>query len=257
MTNRSKKHEYMNQTFTTNEGYNIKIVDYVNSRNVTVEFDNGYRINAQLDSILKGRVSFPFHPSVYGVGCLGVGEYLASHKRKHTKTYKVWHSMMARCYSNSGLASRSTYMDCSVYEGWHCFQNFAKWYEDNYYEIEGEQMHLDKDILVKGNKVYSPDTCVFVPETINGLFVKSNAIRGALPIGVSYHKKDRMYYSRCNNQLLGKTITVGTFTTPEGAFEAYKEYKEKYIKEVAEKYRGNIPSHLYDALIQYEVEVTD
>ena len=67
-------------------------------------------------------------------------------------------------------------MDCSVYEGWHNFQNFAKWYEDNYYEIEEEQMHLDKDILVKGNKVYSPDTCVFVPETINGLFVKSNAI---------------------------------------------------------------------------------
>ena len=74
MTNRSKKHEYMNQTFTTNEGYNIKIVDYVNSRNVTVEFDNGYRTNAQLGSILKGRVSFPFHPSVYGVGCVGVGE---------------------------------------------------------------------------------------------------------------------------------------------------------------------------------------
>ena len=97
--------------------------------------------------------------------------------------------MLTRCYSDKYKKKKPTYEDCKVYEELLNFQNFAKWDSENYYEIEGETMCLDKDILVKHNKIYSPETCVYVPNTINVLFTKSDKIRGNTPIGVNEQKK--------------------------------------------------------------------
>lgn len=86
------------------------------------------------------------------------------------------------------MTKMATYKDCSVCDEWLCYANFEKWYDDNYYEVNNEEMNLDKDILVKENKIYSPNTCIFVPQRINALFIKGKGRRGQFPMGVSYDK---------------------------------------------------------------------
>ena len=135
----------------------------------------------------------------------------------------------------------------------------AEWIENNYYEVPGERMHLDKDILCKGNKVYSRETCIFVPERINTLFVKKDNARGNDPIGV-YQLPSGNYRAQCNNEY-GKSVYLGVYSTEEEAFQVYKQYKEKIIKEVIDSYEGVIPEPFYSrlktAMYNYEVEIDD
>ena len=114
-------------------------------------------------------------------------------------------------------------------------------------------MQLDKDILNKGNKIYSPNSCIFVPTRINQLFAKADALRGDFPIGVS--RSGNKFRTRLH--ILNGEKYLGTFNTPEEAFYAYKTFKEQYIKEVAEEYKDKIPQKLYEAMYKYEVEITD
>ena len=103
-----------------------------------------------------------------------VGNTTTTIKGKDKKSYQCWSNMLKRCYNKNVHNKQPTYKDCSVCNEWLCYANFEKWYDENYYEIEGERTELDKDILFKGNKVYSPITCIFVPQRINTLFTKSN-----------------------------------------------------------------------------------
>ena len=120
-------------------------------------------------------------------------------------------------------------------------------------------MCLDKDILVKHNKIYSSETCVYVPETINTLFVKRQNDRGESIIGTT--PKNGKYEAQCwlINPETGKSKKkhLGCYDTQEKAFEVYKYYKEKNIKVVADYYKKLIPQKLYNALYSYEVEITD
>ena len=122
-------------------------------------------------------------------------------------------------------------------------------------------MELDKDILFKGNKIYSSDNCIFVPQTINKLFIKRQNNRGESAIGTSYHKRDKKYQAYCSiiNPETGKSKFkyLGYYETELEAFEVYKYYKEKNIKEVANYYKEQIPSELYNGLYNYIVEITD
>jgi hypothetical protein len=163
--------------------------------------------------------------------------------------------MIHRSYSDKLQIKQPAYKGCTVAEEWHNFQTFAKWFDENYYEVEGERMELDKDILVKGNKHYSPETCVFVPKTLNTLLIKASVRRGLLPIGVS--KNNGKYQANCYNTSVGKLEYLGRFDNPEDAFLVYKEYKEQNIKKVAEDYKSRIPEILYSALVNYKVEITD
>lgn len=116
-------------------------------------------------------------------------------------------------------------------------------------------LDLDKDILFKGNKVYSPETCVFVPHTINVLFLNSKKSRGDLPVGVSYSERDKKY--RAEMSFMGRQIKLGTFDTAEDAFARYKEYKEDFIQDLAEQYRDEIPNKVYEAMMGWKIEVDD
>ena len=120
-------------------------------------------------------------------------------------------------------------------------------------------IELDKDILNKNNKIYSPDNCIFVPHKINSLFVKSNIARGNLPIGVTYYKKYDCFNAQLSLEENGKrtVLNLGYFSTPVEAFQEYKIYKEKYIKMVADEYKEQIPYKLYKAMYEYKVEITD
>ena len=217
--------------------------------------------NVKYTPFKKGNIKCPYEPRVYGKGYLGEGKYKTTKNGKHTQCYKTWQHMLERCYDDKYKEKHPTYVDCEACNEWHNFQNFAKWYYENYYEIKNEKMCLDKDILNKKNKIYSPETCIFVPQTINKLFVKSDKSRGEYPIGVCYHKRDKVYEANCHliNPKTGKSKNeyLGRYDTELEAFEVYKYYKEKNIKQVADYYKKLIPQKLYNALYSYEVEITD
>ena len=240
----------------SSQGEKMTIVRYGGARDIDVQFEDGVILeHREYGNFKKGNIKNPFFPSVYGVGFMGIGDYKSCDENgKHTKCYDTWNDIHRRCYDPKWHKKQPTYKNCKVCQLWNNYQEFAKWDNENYYEVGDERMELDKDILNKGNKVYSPDTCVYVPQSINSLFTKSDKVRGEYPIGV-YKQKDK--YVAQLNKGNGKQIYLGSYSTPEEAFQAYKQAKEEYIKEVAEKYKDKIDTRAYEALMNYEVDIND
>ena len=247
--------------FVSNQGCLFEVKEIFNSNKILIEFQDEQKYQK---IVTHGDISkrSPFNPSnrvVYGVGYLG-SEIPKITDNYYNKCYSSWHGMMERSFSEKRKSKQPEYKNCYCCEEWYNYSNFKKWFDENYYEIEGERMCLDKDILVKNNKLYSPDTCIFVPNFINVLFTKTNKFRGNYPIGVYYKKKLKKYIAQCSEiQSNGKKSQthLGVFKTPEDAFSAYKEYKENVIKQVADKYKEVIPNKLYEALYKWEVEIND
>lgn len=246
-----------------NFGSEMVIIRYRTNKDMDVYFPkyNWTFKNARYNDFKNGSIKCPYERRVYRVGYLGEGKYNAKVNNKSTKCYVTWYDMLRRCYDEKYHKGKPTYIGCRVCDEWLCYQNFAEWYYNNYYEINNEIMHLDKDILHKGNKIYSPENCVFVPNNINILFTKNDKVRGDCPIGVTYHKKNKKFVASCSVYNLEenkkKQIYLGCYNTSKKAFEIYKEFKENHIKEIADEYEDFIPQKLYDALYQYQVDVTD
>lgn len=257
------KSERLGEVKLSNEGCEMKIIEYNGRHDIMVEFQDEYKakVHTCYGNFKSGKVKNPYHKSVYNVGYLGIGEYRCKNEGKYTKEYTAWHSMLQRCYDPYELNRCPTYINCFVCNEWHNFQNFAKWYKENYYECNDEKMCLDKDILIKGNKIYSPDTCMIVPERINTLFLKQKSVRGKYPIGVYWCKERNKYH--VHFQMYDETIKkskpkfIGRYDTIEEAFLNYKQFKENNIKQTADKYKDLIPQKLYEALYKYEVEIND
>ena len=170
-----------------------------------------------------------------------------------TKPYSTWKNMLRRCYSHYDY-NQASYEGCTVTPEWLLYSTFKQWFDENY--VEGYA--LDKDIIKKNNLLYSPKTCCFVPQEINNLFIKRKRDRGALPIGIVLIPRNR--YKKYQVQVSGRTpYSVGYFYTIEEAFQAYKMEKEKIIKERATQYfqEGKITHRVYQALMEYQVEITD
>ena len=251
-------------------GYQMKIIEYNKYDDIVIEFQDKYKakVHTTYQHFKNGNVKNPFHPSVFNVAYYGQGKYKSRGKDgKKTKAYNHWMNMLNRCYNPYHLNEFPTYIDCYVCEEWLCFQNFAEWFYENYYECNDEKMCLDKDILCKGNKIYSPETCIFVPNNINILFTKREKERGKYPIGVTdevknINNKTYLYLKvNCSTFYDGKCKTeyLGNFSInkPFQAFTCYKQFKENYIKQVADEYKNLIPQKLYEALYKYEVEIND
>lgn len=258
----NKREERLGEINMSNEGCKMMIIEYKNKNNIIIEFQDEYKAKIHTDytTFKRGEVKNPFYPSVYGVGYLGEGKYKASENGKKTKAYEVWRNMLKRCYDPYYINKNLTYIDCYVCNEWLNFQIFAEWWENNVYNCNNERMELDKDILIKRNKIYSPKTCMIVPHRINILFVKSNARRGEYPIGATYDKNNnKLKVYCCILENKSKSIYLGSFPLdkPFQAFTTYKKYKENYIKYVADEYKDLIPLKLYEALYRYEVEIND
>lgn len=147
---------------TTKRSGDLTILDYKSCNNVLVKFLNtGYKKRLIATNIRTGDAKDPFSRNVFGVGFVGDGRYKTKINGKHTKQYLCWHAMISRCYSPRSLSLYHTYNGCSVCNEWHNFQNFAMWFDENFPK-DGKEYALDKDIKINGNKVYSPETCLFV-----------------------------------------------------------------------------------------------
>lgn len=191
------------------------------------------------------------------VGIIGVGIMdvpVDKHNRKEYRKYVLWKNMIIRSNDPKYQSKHPTYKGVTVCEEWLTFSLFKKWLDD---PVNGYQSsyHLDKDIIVKGNKIYSPEKCCFVPPEINALFTKRQRLRGTHPIGVTF---DGIAYISTLSTLKGPKY-LGYYHNDKDAFYAYKQAKEQYIKELAESYfkEGKITERVNQALMKYEVEITD
>ena len=137
---------------------------------------------------------------IYGVGINDV--YDDCFAKPHPKYYDTWQKMFQRCYCPKYHQKKPTYINCSVSKEWIYLSNFREWFNENY--VEGCQ--LDKDLLFPGNKVYGPDTCLFIPGNVNNLFVFRNSRRGKYPLGIYYKKCADSFEAKCKNGK-GKQIT--------------------------------------------------
>lgn len=244
-----------------NQGLRMKIIDYTSCRNMTILFDDGTILyNVEYGNFKNGSVTNYNHKDIFGVACRGYGKHKNWENSRCTDKYNTWVGMLERCYSDKLHNKRKTYLNCSTVDEWLNFQTFGDWYDLNYTSYGSGKMCLDKDILVKGNKIYSPQTCVFVDDRINALITKNESVRGLYPIGVTKIKNKNQYLAQCRVLELGRQLKLGKFDTPEEAFYVYKQFKEKYIKQVADEYKEkypNFPQKLYDALYSYQVEIDD
>lgn len=212
----------------------FEVVEYNGWDNIVVRFvDTGFEVTVNSSNIKSGKVKDKIRPSVYGVGFIGDGEHLPSVKKKVTIAYDTWIRMLSRCYSYKFVTENQSYKDCAVCDEWHNFQNFAKWFHDNYPK-DGAKYSLDKDLAVIGNKVYSPDNCMFVPQSINTFIVDCAANRGSHMIGVCFDINMGFFISQCSNPLTdGRQAYIGRFSTEVEAHLAWRKRKSYYAYELA------------------------
>lgn len=235
----------------------MKIVDYTSRSNIIVEFQDNYKFRKRstMQNFNRGGIKNPYDITVYGFGCVGVGKYEISDGVRFTPINQIWRNMIARCYYDKVKIKYPAYHNCEICEEWRNYQNFAQWYEDNYYVVDNETMEIDKDILHKGNKIYAPEYCVLVPSRINLLIVNKRKCRGKFPLGVSKSTGGKFIVQTVDE--CGNTIRIGKFLTIEEAFIKYKDIRESIIKKVANQYKSKIPENLYNALLDYKIEITD
>jgi len=150
----------------------------------------------------------------------------ANGKRIICPIYLKWTNMLMRCYSSEYQALYPTYTYCTVVGEWLLFSNFRAWMIEQDYD----GMALDKDIKFKGNKIYSPSTCLFIPEALNNLLSDCAARRGEYPVGVYLHNPLGKFQSRINVD--GKRKSLGYFTSPQQASEAYQQARRIKIQQI-------------------------
>ena len=233
----------------------FKILKYNDTANVEIRFlKTGYEMVTQLGNIKSGKVKDPYAPSVCGVGVVGT-KYPSMINGVQTKEYDLWHNMLQRCYNGAFKKKRPTYECCEVSDKFKRYEYFYEWCQKQI-GFDNQGWQLDKDLLVKGNKVYSEDSCVFLPQEINSLLVKSNASRGEYLIGVCWDKAKRSFKAQLRKNR-GKSEHLGLFKTELKAFNVYKTAKESYLKEQANEWKSQIDDRAYNALMNYQVEITD
>ena len=233
----------------------FKVLKYNDTMNVEIQFlKTGFEDTVHLQHIKSGNVKDPYSPSVRGFGVVGT-KYPTSINCVKTKEYILWCSMLQRCYSDAYKKKYPTYIGCEVSDKFKSYEYFYEWCQ-NQIGFNCDDYELDKDLLIKGNKLYSEDTCVFIPDFLNSLLLTNKRVRGEYLIGVYWHNASKAFVARVNKNK-GKREWLGCFNTEIEAFNAYKVAKESFIKEQAEKYKSQIDSRAYEALINYQVNIDD
>lgn len=170
---------------------------------------------------------------VHGVG-INDADYVVQPTVNGRRTccpfYRVWRGMLERCYSEKYQARQPTYIGCSVCDEWLTFSNFKSWMEQQ--DWEGKE--LDKDLLVEGNKVYSPESCAFVDNMTNNFITDNRATRGEWPIGICLHRYAGKFRAYCKNPFTKKQEFLGIFTCPNQAHLAWRNRKHELACQLAD-----------------------
>lgn len=249
-TKENTSHTKVGERRIMNDGSLAEIIVYNNNIDIYVQFppskycETSNIKHTTYHHFCKGLVKNNYAPSILNIACKGDTETTDENGNKLT-SYTLWCQMIARCYKTN----LPTYEKVAVCDEWLCYMNFKKWFNDNYYTIENERVDLDKDIMKYGNKTYSPDSCIFVPTTINQLFKTRKQVKNIyLPIGVSFDEKRNKFTSSGQKGLK-------SFDTFDDVINYYIKSKECQIKSLANKYKNKIPKRLYDRLMEYKVQI--
>lgn len=238
--------------FNTNDGCRCVVIEYRSSQSIDIIFNDAHKhkMTVRAQNLRTGCIKNPYHPSVFGVACVGVGPHPVSENRRDTNLYARWKAILQRCYSESWKSRYPTYRECTIAKEWLNFQNFADWVTSQVGYNE-KDWQIDKDFLLEGNKHYGPDTCALIPQRVNKLMVGTNGSNG-LPRGVSWHSRYGAYGATCRDGS-NREVFLGRFKTAQEAFDAYKKFKEKVIRSAANEFMAILDPRVYDALMRYEV----
>lgn len=236
------KNIQLGDVFPTNKGSTVTVIGITNFKNINVRHNDeyGHITITTLQHLNGGNLKNPYQPNVLGVGYIGVGPYLSGSDGRNYVEYDAWRNMLKRCYCPIYQSDQPSYIGCTVDPTWHNYQTFAYWYCSNSNYNKG--YHLDKDILIPGNRIYGPQYCTLVPEAINQLFAEHGiiSINRELPTGVHRH------YSKFQAEYNG--IHLGTFDTINDAVQVYTNVKRKHILLLAERYKYDLPENAYYAV---------
>jgi hypothetical protein len=243
------------QTYTSSKGLDFVVKEVNSATNIVVRFLEPFQYTTKTTaySIRKRIISNPMEKTIAGIGFIGVGKYSSSRTNIGNSMFERWYSIFRRVHLETSSLGNKSYHDASICEEWHNFQNFAQWMVDQ--NLQDKSWHLDKDLLVKGNKTYGPDTCIFLPGEVNVFFTQRKTQRGSTPMGVHYRARTGMYLACFTRN--SKSHHIGCYHTPEEAFTAYKGAKEAQAKVLAEKWKDLLDPRAFQALMSYEVLITD
>ncbi|MDN3956201.1 hypothetical protein [Sporolactobacillus laevolacticus] len=213
-------------------GYKMEICEYNSDIDLWVRFIDGYKVHTNWQKFKMGLVRNPNNRSICKKGYMGIGEY---NSKDHLRAFQCWQNMLRRCYDKKTQEKHPSYKGIKVNKEFLCFQNFAQWYYDNYWEFENEKMHIDKDLLQWNTKekIYSPDTVVVIPEILN------KTIENKSRINVEH------YYRKYRITFRGKRYT---FDSENEAIKAYCKMKEEHIHELAEQWKEKLPERVYNGM---------
>ena len=213
----------INKVYTSNKHGDFKVVNYRSSSEVEIEFlATGYQCKVDASNIRRGTIKDLLTRTIVGVGFIGGLTHKTSINGVRTKEYTTWHNMLERCYSEKAQAIHPTYKGCTVCDEWHNFQNFAKWFLAN----NKDGLHLDKDIKTKGNKVYSPENCMFVSQVDNNNEAHSTNYTFTNPGGVNVAIYNLAEFCRDNNLTKGSMYRVNS-----GKRKSHKGWTKPYSQE--------------------------
>lgn len=216
-------------------------ITVVFKENINHEIITDYR------TLKAGYILNPYFARYYGVGYLGVGNHRMHKDGQPTPSYSAWRFLMMRLFCEKRLLVNPTYRGCTICKSWCNFQVFSDYFYSH--ESYGLGYEVDKDLLISGNRHYSPETCVMIPQEINKA-LKTVQVNSVVA-GVRKRKSSKGYQVRVTEH--GKRRHVGEFYTEEEASAAYVKAKEDYIHSLAEKWHGKIEERAYQALMNWTV----
>lgn len=249
------ENQRLGQTGMNNRGTKMKIVEYNTNADILVQFiDNFmYKTRSTYKNFILGYIKNPYDVTAGENGYIGAGPYKIKENRK---SYNTWRGIHSRVGNFDGF--HPTYEKVTVCEEWYNYQNFAKWYEENYYVVEGDIMCLDKDIIKPYNKNYSPENCCFVPNRLNEIFHDLEKIKKCgLPVGIEHVNRTtkadgyRVKVTYVNNIGERKYIRK-TFDDLDEAKKFYSKFKQDDTRRILEEYKDKIPEYIFNAIYNYD-----
>lgn len=223
----------------------MKVLEYTNKKRILIEFlATGHIKYTDSRSIIGGMAKDPYHKNIFNVGCAGLAT-TSEDDKSIKKSYHSWRGILRRCYDEKSWVKNPTYKDVKVCEEWLCFEVYEIWYNTNV--VVG--YHVDKDFTVVGCKLYSPETCVFIPPHINAIIGKKKITSKLLPVGVSHHSRDKIYNAKCWDG--ERLVHLGDFCCPEAASVVYVDFKTIQIQKAAVEAfdAGQITEVIYNNLM--------
>lgn len=238
-------------TFLTKRCGICTVIEYVSYTEVYVKFEDGTIVKARVQSLEKGHCRNLNSKLVLGVG---INDMLGAEKTKDfIKLRQMWFGILQRCFSAQLMESRPTYKGCKVSESWLRLSNFIKDIKsiENYEKSLTEGWQLDKDLLSNWSKLYSKDTCCFIPRSLNLILSSYPKKLNGLPKGVKLSKGGK-YFAIIQKE--GKKIFLGSYDSVEEASRVYNIAKKEYLLNIADSIKDVVPENVYKALVNFNLE---